>query len=179
MIRGSTRRAAGRSAGVAAGTALAAVAGGASTASAHHSYPATYDTDGRVTVSGVVQLVRFTNPHVHIVLEGPADALAAGPLTADGATESAATLPIFQEAGEEVPPPASEGAESEEPSPLTLWVLDLPGPGRARQLGLTPEALPPGTPLTVLAWPARAPGSHDLAPLTITFDANGRSVRIR
>ena len=58
-------------------------------------------------------------------------------------------------------------------------MLDLPGPGRARQLGLTPETLPPGTPLTVLAWPPRAEGSHDLAPLTITFDASGQLVRIR
>jgi hypothetical protein len=160
VIRGSSRRAAVRHAGaVAAGTVLAA--GGAGTAAAHHSYPATYDTAQRVTVSGVVQLVRFANPHVHIVIETPLDEPAAG-----APPEGELTLPILQEAPDAAPP-------------TTLWVLDLPGPGRARVLGLTPEALPAGTPLTVVAWPPRAAGSHDLAPLTITFDVDGHTVRIR
>ncbi|HEX2324697.1 MAG TPA: hypothetical protein VHQ00_04815, partial [Chloroflexota bacterium] len=94
-------------------------------------------------------------------------------------------IPILQETGPEAPaeaPPAAPEAPPavpEETPPGTLWVLDLPGPGRAQQLGLTPETLPPGTPLTVLAWPPRAEGSHDLAPLTITFDASGQLVRIR
>jgi hypothetical protein len=180
----SSRRLAARSAGAAAaGAALAA--SGVSPAAAHHSYPATYDTAQRITVSGVVQLVRFANPHVHIVLESPHPApLAAGAGEGDGALEGG-TITILQETGPEAPaeaPPAAPEAPpvtTEEATAGTLWVLDLPGPGRARQLGLTPETLPPGTPLTVLAWPPRAEGSHDLAPLTITFDASGQLVRIR
>jgi hypothetical protein len=66
-----------------------------------------------------------------------------------------------------------------EPPASTLWVLDLPGPARARNIGLTPEALPAGTPVTVVAWPSRSAGSHDLAPLTITLDAAGHTIRIR
>jgi hypothetical protein len=178
----SSRRLAARSAGAAAGAALAV--SGVSPARAHHSYPATYDTAQRITVSGVVQLVRFANPHVHIVLESPLAPLAAGAGEGDGALEGEA-ITILQETGQEAPaeaPPAAPEAApvtTEEATAGTLWVLDLPGPGRARQLGLTPETLPPGTPLTVLAWPPRAEGSHDLAPLTITFDASGQLVRIR
>ncbi|HEX2323858.1 MAG TPA: DUF6152 family protein, partial [Chloroflexota bacterium] len=151
----SSRRLAARSAGAAAAGAALAV-GGVSPAAAHHSYPATYDTAQRVTVSGVVQLVRFANPHVHIVLESPLETLAAGAGEGDGVLEAA--IPILQETGQEAPaeaPPAAPEAPpvtTEEATAGTLWVLDLPGPGRARQLGLTPETLPPGTPLTVLAW---------------------------
>ena len=146
-------------------------------------HPATYDTAQRITVSGVVQLVRFANPHVHIVLESPLERLAAGAGEGDGAQEEA--IPILQETGPEAPAeaprPPRRGPRPPpgETPPGTLWVLDLPGPGRAQQLGLTPETLPPGTPLTVLAWPPRAQGSHDLAPLTITFDASGQLVRLR
>jgi hypothetical protein len=133
----------------------------------------------------VVQLVRFANPHVHIVLEGPLEPLAAEAGEGGGAPEE--VVPILQETGPEDPAapeeapgaPEAPPAAPEETPPGTLWVLDLPGPGRAQQLGLTPDTLPPGTPLTVLAWPPRAQGSHDLAPLTITFDASGQLVRIR
>ena len=127
--------------------------------------------------------MRFANPHVHIVLESPLAPLAAGAGEGDGALEEGHHHPPGDGAGgagrsapggPEAPP-----ATTEEATAGTLWVLDLPGPGRARQLGLTPETLPPGTPLTVLAWPPRAEGSHDLAPLTITFDASGQLVRIR
>ena len=79
MNRASTRRGAARGAGAAAAGAVLGV-GSVNTAAAHHSFPATYDTAQEVSVSGVVQLVRFTNPHVHIVIESPlaAPALPAG-----------------------------------------------------------------------------------------------------
>jgi hypothetical protein len=173
------------------------LAGGAvGSAAAHHSYPATYDTAQRVTVNGVVQLVRFVNPHVHVVLESalPEEGAAAESPPEAAADESVAVLASELRAAQEVvaaefepfeevpgvavqPVGQGEGTGAEPGS--TLWILDLPGPGQAQRLGLTPESLPVGTPLTVLAWPSRAPGSHDLAPLTITFDANGRTVRIR
>jgi hypothetical protein len=146
------------------------------TAAAHHSYPATYDTTQQVSVTGVVQLVRFSNPHVHIVIEAPMDAPPpAAPEAAADATQAAAPgdAPGGVPEAVEVVAPAQEAPE------MTLYVLDLPAPGRAQQIGLTPETLPPGTPLSVVAWPPRAMGSHDLAPLTITFDGDGHTVRIR
>jgi hypothetical protein len=197
-------------------TGLGLAGGAVRSAAAHHSYPATYDTAQRVTVNGVVQLVRFTNPHVHIVIESPIVNPVAG---AEPAPEAAAETVIESPAVELAPEsetsfaessvsalttdaalvaePGAEGVEAgaSPASPVvqpaadaapvpevpasTLWVLDLPGPARAQRLGLTPEALPPGTPLTVVAWPSRSPGSHDLAPLTIALDAIGQLIRIR
>jgi hypothetical protein len=177
VSRASTRRGAARGAGVAAAGAVLGV-GSVHTAAAHHSYPATYDTAQQVSVSGVVQLVRFANPHVHIVIESPiaapappegAPAPRAGSVDAAGSADAAEAADAAD---------ASAGAPPLAPE-TTLWVLDLPGPGRAEQIGLTPETLPPGTPLSIVAWPPRAAGSHDLAPLTITFDGSGLTVRIR
>jgi Family of unknown function (DUF6152) len=178
MSRASTRRLAARSAGaIAAGTALGVAR--VDSAAAHHSFPATYDTAQRVNVSGVVQLVRFTNPHVHIVIEAPVAAVAPPGEPAAAGPEAAAAAPEADaEAYAEAAVPVQASAPDVVPE-TTLWVLDLPGPGRAQQLGLTPETLPPGTPLSVVAWPPRAAGSHDLAPLTITFDVDGHIVRIR
>src|ERR671913_1835470 len=107
----SSRRLAARSAGAAAAGAAFAVSG-VSPAAAHHSYPATYDTAQRITVSGVVQLVRFANPHVHIVLESPLAPLAAGAGEGDGALDGGA-ITILQETEQEAPaeaPPASPEA---------------------------------------------------------------------
>jgi hypothetical protein len=177
--------------GAGALTAGVALAGGAvRSAAAHHSFPATYDTAQRVTVSGVVQLVRFTNPHVHVVIESPLESAPAADPAVESAFEAAAAAaeaagePVGEPAGEAaatVPdaPPADEVQAPAEPPPSTLWMLDGPAPARARTIGLTPEALPPGTPLTVLAWPARTAGSHDLAPLIITLDGGARTIRVR
>jgi hypothetical protein len=124
-----------------------------------------------VSVTGVVQLVLFTNPHVHIVIEAPMDA--PPPPAPELAAEAAQAAPLENGVVEVVAPTQPESPET------ILYVLDLPAPNRAQQIGLTPETLPPGTPLSVVAWPPRAMGSHDLAPLTITFDGDGHSVRIR
>jgi hypothetical protein len=181
-----------RSAGaVAAGVALAG--GAARSAAAHHSYPATYDTSQRVTVSGVVQLVQYTNPHIHVVIETPIETpVEETPAAAEVAAEAAPDAPAAPEAIDVAPAaadgasetapeaqPTGEAGEAAEVPASTLWLLDLPAPSRARNIGLTPEALPVGTPLTVLAWPSRSAGSHDLAPLTITFDETGHTIRIR
>jgi Family of unknown function (DUF6152) len=172
VSRASTRRVAVRSAGAAAAGAALAV-GNVQTAAAHHSYPATYDTTQQVSVTGVVQLVRFTNPHVHIVIEAPMDA---PPPPAPELAAEAAQASAWGDA-----PEAVEVVAPAQPAPpeTILYVLDLPAPNRAQQIGLTPETLPPGTPLSVVAWPPRAMGSHDLAPLTITFDGDGHTVHIR
>ena len=69
-------------------------------------------------------------------------------------------------------PPEEEGAEPR------VWVLDLPAPSRAQNLGLTREALQVGTPLTVTAWPSRT-RVGDLAPTHISFDATGEAIRLR
>ena len=69
-------------------------------------------------------------------------------------------------------PPEEEGAEPR------VWVLDLPAPSRAQNLGLTREALEVGTPLTVTAWPSRNKVG-DLAPTHISFDATGEAIRLR
>lgn len=194
--RSNRRLAVARGAGaVATGVGLAG--GGVRSAAAHHSYPATYDTAQRVTVSGLVQLVRFTNPHVHVVLEelvlapaasppaqeavqAPAGAeTPAGVGTADGGEPGAAALTdaATEAAGVQEGAPAAPAAAPEVLS--TLWVLDLPSPGQAERIGLTLDSLPAGTPLTVEAWPSRSAGSHDLAPLTLTFSEKGRTIRIR
>ena len=69
-VRSTRRRAVAKGAGaVASGVGLAA--GAATSAATHHSYPATYDTSSQVTVTATVQLVRFVNPHVHVVIERP------------------------------------------------------------------------------------------------------------
>jgi hypothetical protein len=65
-----------------------------------------------------------------------------------------------------------------EVAPARVYLLDMPAPSRAQNVGLTREALQPGTPLTVVAWPSRT-NDVDLAPSTITFDATGETVRIR
>ncbi len=164
-----------RSAGaLAAGVSLAGA--GVRAAAAHHSYPATYDTARSVTVRGSVQLVRYTNPHVHIVIETlvepappPADT-EAPPDT--GAPPPDAETAVYEYAALTTQPLAQAPAS-------TLWLLDLPAPSRAQRIGLTPESVPVGTPVTVVAWPSRSPGSHDLAPLTITFDESGRTIQVR
>jgi uncharacterized protein DUF6152 len=69
-------------------------------------------------------------------------------------------------------PPEEEGAEPR------VWVLDLPAPSRAQNIGLTREALEVGTSLTVTAWPSRTKVG-DLAPTHITFDATGETIRLR
>ena len=70
--------------------------------------------------------------------------------------------------------PGSEDGEA----PARVYVLDMPAPARARNMGLTPEVLQPGTPLTVVAWPSRT-NDVDLAPSEIAFDDSGQTVRIR
>ena len=101
----SSRRRAARHAGAAA-AGRPSPSGGSAPPSAHHSYPATYDTAQRVTVSGVVQLVRFANPHVHIVLEAPWRPRR-GRRGGDGALEE--PIPIFQERGQRAGRPAPGG----------------------------------------------------------------------
>lgn len=173
----------------------AALAGGqVGTAAAHHSYPATYDTAKQVTVSGVVQLVQFTNPHIHVVIESPAEG--AAPSAATESVQSAGAVDVLADgadssdgaetaAAETVEPATAAeatslgAAESDAALATTLWVLDLPAPARAQAIGLTPQTVPIGTPLTVVAWPSRSAGSHDLAPLTVKHDASGRVFRIR
>ena len=113
---------------------------GIGSADAHHSYGAAYDATNSVTVTGSIQELSYTNPHILINLEVPG--------TEDG----------------EVPP--------------RIYVLDMPAPSRAQNIGLTPEVLQVGTPLTVIAWPSRA-NYVDLAPSQITFDDSGQTIRIR
>ena len=62
--------------------------------------------------------------------------------------------------------------------PAMMYVLDMPAPSRAQNLGLTPEVLQVGTSLTVVAWPSRA-NDQNLAPAEITFDDSGQTIRIR
>ena len=172
LRRTSTRRrAAVQGAGaVASGVGLSV--GAAGTAAAHHSYPATYDTAQQVTVTGTVQLVRFVNPHVHVIIEQPLYDLAP-PAAPPGDIAAEAPPEPDAEPGEET---LAISLSSQVPS--TLWLLDGPSPAQAQRMGLTPENLPPGTSLTVTAWPARNPGSHDLAPILITLH-NGFQIRVR
>ena len=113
---------------------------GAGSAAAHHSYGAAYDATNPVTVTGTIQELSYTNPHILVYLEVPG--------TEDGEV------------------------------PAWVYVLDMPAPSRAQNMGLTPEVLQVGTPLTVVAWPSRA-NNVELAPSQITFDDSGQTVRIR
>jgi hypothetical protein len=44
---------------------------GACVASAHHSFPAQYDADQKVTLTGTVTKVEWTNPHIFIYIDVP------------------------------------------------------------------------------------------------------------
>jgi hypothetical protein len=57
-----------------------------------------------------------------------------------------------------------------------VWRLDMPGPGRMRSRGLTPEVLAVGRTLEVLGWPHRR-GNADFAPVSMTID--GKTFEIR
>ncbi|MGD8339533.1 MAG: DUF6152 family protein [Gammaproteobacteria bacterium] len=48
---------------------LAVLAAGSTTASAHHSFPAQYDADKSVTLTGTVTDVQWTNPHIFIFID--------------------------------------------------------------------------------------------------------------
>jgi acyl-coenzyme A thioesterase PaaI-like protein len=48
---------------------LAALAAGGTTANAHHSFPAQYDADKSVTLTGTVTDVQWTNPHIFIHID--------------------------------------------------------------------------------------------------------------
>src|SRR5687767_9471518 len=106
-VRSTRRLAVARGAGaVASGVGIAG--GVAGSAAAHHSYPATYDTAQRVTVTGTVQLVRFVNPHVHVVIEQPLDGPVA-PEPPPGEAEQA--VPVEPALGPEGAPGAEPVAD--------------------------------------------------------------------
>ena len=100
---------------------------GAGMADAHHSYSASYDLSQAVQIQGVIQELRYANPHVEF--------LVAVPGTVD-------TAP-------------------------TTWLVSTQSVSRAQGLGLTPEFLAVGQPVTVVGWPAWD-GSLELGASTIT-----------
>ena len=48
---------------------LAVLAAGSMAANAHHSFPAQYDADKTVTLTGTVTDVQWTNPHIFIYID--------------------------------------------------------------------------------------------------------------
>jgi hypothetical protein len=100
--------------------------GGAGVATAHHSYSASYDLSRPVQIQGVIQELRYANPHVEFVVAVPG---------ADGS--------------------------------VVPWLVSTAGVGRAQAMGLTPEFLAAGQPVTVVGWPAWD-GSPELGASTIT-----------
>jgi Family of unknown function (DUF6152) len=125
----SRRRIAGeriRLGAVGAALSLGLLLGSAGMADAHHSYSAAYDLCSPVQIQGVIQELRYANPHVEFVVAVPG---------ADGST---------------VP-----------------WLVSTAGVSRAQGLGLTPEFLAAGQPVTVVGWPAWD-GSLELGASTIT-----------
>ena len=112
----------------AAGAALSLglLLGSAGMAGAHHSYSASYDLSRPVQIQGVIQELRYANPHVEFVVAVPG---------ADGST---------------VP-----------------WLVSTAGVSHAQGLGLTPEFLAAGQPVTVVGWPAWD-GSLEVGASTIT-----------
>lgn len=50
-------------------TLIAVLAAVVATASAHHSFPAQYDADKTVTLTGTVTDVQWTNPHIFIYID--------------------------------------------------------------------------------------------------------------
>jgi Family of unknown function (DUF6152) len=95
-------------------------------ATAHHSYSASYDLSRPVQIQGVIQELRYANPHVEFVVAVPG---------ADGL--------------------------------VVPWSVSTAGVSRAQGLGLTPELLAAGQPVTVVGWPAWD-GSLELGASTIT-----------
>jgi hypothetical protein len=100
--------------------------GGSSTSGAHHSYSASYDLSRPVQIQGVIQELRYANPHVEFVV---------GVQGADGL--------------------------------VVPWLVSTAGVSRAQGLGLTPELLAAGQPVTVVGWPAWD-GSLELGASTIS-----------
>ena len=95
-------------------------------ASAHHSYSASYDLSRPVQIQGVIQELRYANPHVEFVVAVPG---------ADGT--------------------------------IVPWLVSTAGVSRAQAVGLTPEFLAAGQPVTVVGWPAWD-GSLEFGASTIT-----------
>jgi hypothetical protein len=109
-----------------AALSLGLLFGSAGMANAHHSYSASYDLSQPVQIQGVIQELRYANPHVEFVVAVPG---------ADGS--------------------------------LVPWLVSTAGVSRAQGLGLTPEFLAAGQPVTVVGWPAWD-GSLELGASTIT-----------
>ncbi len=109
-----------------AALSLGLLFGGAGIATAHHSYSASYDLSRPVEIQGVIQELRYANPHVEFVVAVPG---------ADGS--------------------------------LVPWLVSTAGVSHAQGLGLTPEVLAAGQPVTVVGWPAWD-GSLELGASTIT-----------
>ena len=109
-----------------AALSLGLLFGSAGMADAHHSYSASYDLSRQVQIQGVIQDLRFANPHVEFVVAVPG---------ADGS--------------------------------MVPWLVSTAGVSRAQGLGLTPEFLAAGQPVTIVGWPAWD-GSLELGASTIT-----------
>ncbi len=115
-----------RLAAMGAALSLGVLFGSAGMATAHHSYSASYDLSRPVEIQGVIQELRYANPHVEFVVAVPG---------ADGS--------------------------------IATWLVSTAGVSRAQGLGLTPEVLAAGQPVTVVGWPAWD-GSLELGASTIT-----------
>jgi hypothetical protein len=111
---------------VGAALSLGLLFGSAGVATAHHSYSASYDLSRPVEIQGVIQELRFANPHVEFVV---------GVRGADGS--------------------------------VVPWLVSTAGVSRAQALGLTPEFLAAGQPVTVVGWPAWD-GSLEVGASTIS-----------
>jgi hypothetical protein len=109
-----------------AALSLGLLFGSAGMADAHHSYSASYDLSRPVQIQGVIQDLRFANPHVEFVVAVPG---------ADGS--------------------------------MVPWLVSTAGVSHAQGLGLTPEFLAAGQPVTVVGWPTWD-GSLELGASTIT-----------
>ena len=111
---------------VGAALSLGLLFGSTGMVDAHHSYSASYDLSSPVQIQGVIQELRYANPHVEFVVAVPG---------ADGS--------------------------------LVPWLVSTAGVIRAQGLGLTPEFLAAGQPVTVVGWPAWD-GSLEIGASTIT-----------
>ena len=111
---------------VSAALTLGLLFSNAGVATAHHSYSASYDLSRPVQIEGVIQELRYANPHVEFVVAVPG---------ADGS--------------------------------IVPWLVSTAGVSHAQAIGLTPEFLAAGQPVTVVGWPAWD-GSLELGASTIT-----------
>jgi hypothetical protein len=114
------------------------------TGQAHHEIAAKFDPTKPLTISGVVTLLDWRDPHAHIFIN-----------VKSTCGSSAAT------------PAARGGAGACKPGEVENWAAELDSPIALAQSGWTPDSLKPGDTVTVKGWAARN-GSRQISGNTVT-----------